>query len=115
MDVTSLFLISFISTFIFVRAFVLFAPNKTITGYIRHKTFLYFHHIYIGIIIMAVVFPLILKYGLNSTLICFFATGLALSLDELIAWILFVEYPKKKEFILTSILFILFCCYVYLL
>ena len=109
-----IFLISLFSTFIFVRVFVLFAPNKTITGYVRHKTLLYFHHIYIGIVIMASVFPLILKNGLTAPLVSCFAVGLSLSLDELVAWLLFTEYPKKKEFILTLSFFILFSVYVYL-
>lgn len=111
----TVFLAPFLLTFIVVRVFVFLSPTKTVTGYIRHKTLLYFHHIYIGIVIMAIVFPLILKYGLTTPLISCFAVGLSLSLDELVAWLLFIEYPKRKEFILTLLTLVLFSIYIYLL
>lgn len=115
MNNSLIFILSLLSTFVVVRIFVLIAPTKTVTGYIRHKTLLYFHHIYIGIIIMAIVFPLILKYGLTTLLVSLFAIGLSLSLDELAAWLLFTEYPKRKEFTLTLIFLAVFLVYLYLL
>ena len=113
--ITTVFIVVFLLTILVVRAFVRFAPEKTVTGLVRHKTLLYIHHIYIGLIILAIIIPIALLHGFSISLIMLSAIGLALCLDELSAWILFVAYPSRRESWFTGALVSMFVVYVLLL
>ncbi len=107
-----LFLSVFIGTIFAVRVFVYIAPSRTITGFLRHRTLLYVHHIFAGIVLLAITIPFFLLHGLTTPILIMAAIGLALCLDELSAWILFVEYPSRKETIYTILLVLVFAVYV---
>lgn len=111
----TLFFVAFLLTILLVRGFVHFAPSKTVTGYVRHKTLLYIHHLYIGIILLGVTVPALLLQIDTPIVIIGSAVGLALCIDELSAWILFVEYPSKRESLYTALITVLFVLYVVLI
>ena len=110
-----LFLAVSLLTFLITRTLIWLIPAKTITGYLRHKTLLYVHHIYIGVVLLALVLPLIIAFGASTPLVILSAIGVALCLDELSAWLLYSHYPARKEFLVTLALFFVFALYLYLL
>ena len=109
----TLFLIIFILAAILARILVLILPRPfTMTGFIRKKTSLYVHHIYIGLIIVVIVLPIAIVRGFSTAILVLLAIGLSLSLDELSAWITKSKYPERKEFIATVILYAIFILYM---
>ncbi len=112
----NLFLTIFIITAVLARFSVFFWPGSfDITGFLRKKTQWHIHHIHIGLLLIFVVLPLAFIKGFANPIMIFLAIGLSLSLDESAAWITKSEYPRKKEFIETVILYFLFVLYVLIL
>ncbi len=64
---------------------------------------------------MAITFPLIVLYGINTSLLIAFTIGLSLALDEMTAWISYSQYPRKKEFLITLLVYAMFSAYVIIL
>ena len=107
------FLVALFLAVIFTRVYVYLFPSKTLTNYLRHKTFLYIHHIYIGILIIAIVSPLLIMSPDNLYLIAILGGGIGLCLDELFAWLDYQNYPSKKEIVGTLIIFLIYSLYIY--
>lgn len=102
-----LFLIALFATFLATRVVVLLMPTHTLTGYLRRRTTLYIHHIYLGVLMLALALPLILAHGPAAPFVLLAGAGVALTLDELPAWLLYAPYPSRREFGLTLLLFLL--------
>lgn len=91
---------------------MLILGEATLTGYMRRVTRLYFHHLHLGVALLAVVLPLMIAVGARPALVVLSAVGAALTLDELPASLLCSHYPERKEFILTLALFAAFSSYL---
>jgi predicted ABC-type exoprotein transport system permease subunit len=112
MSTLALFALVSLATFAATRMLVFLMPNRTVTGYLRHKTLLYVHHIFVGVVVLAVFVPLLVAYGAQPLLVSGAAFGTALCLDELTAWLLFSSYPARKEFSITLLLFAALAAYL---
>ena len=56
---------------------------RTITGWLRRKTGLDWHHIHIGAIMLILIVPLIILNGLNTLNLSLLAIGLSLVADQI--------------------------------
>ncbi len=101
-----------VATMVVVRLIVLIQGNRsTLIHKIRVKSHLYLHHIYIGIFIMAICAPFIFFGEISKGLLVFFTVGLSLSLDEIMATLFYGNYPNKREFGWTVLLYLVVIVY----
>ena len=92
------FIIYFLCTGIIVRILTppLHFRNRTVTGYLRHKTQKEIHHFHFGILIFFIAIGLLLFKGEpNNLIILSGAVGLSLMADEIFIRKDYSEYFKK--------------------
>ena len=79
--------------------------SKTPTGVIRRKTGFNFHHIHLGAIILFILLPIILIYGINDTTLILFAIGTSLFIDEIVPYLFRnIKYFSIKDFFISLFL-----------
>ena len=91
----NIFLISLFATFSIVRLFSHYfhdrknygtkkEDSKTITGWLRRKTKIDWHHIHFGILLLIITTILHVTYSLTNNLLIFYGVSLSLIADQII-------------------------------
>ncbi|MEM3113353.1 MAG: hypothetical protein QXI33_02930 [Candidatus Pacearchaeota archaeon] len=82
--------------------------SKTLTGIIRRKTGIDFHHIHLGAIILFMLFPFIVIYGINTINLIISAIGISLFIDQIVPYTFRkIKYFSIKDFFISLFLHII--------
>ncbi len=79
--------------------------SKTFTGFVRRKSGYNFHHIHLGALILFILVPIILIYGINKITLILFAIGTSLFIDEIVPYLFRkIKYFSLKDFFISLFL-----------
>lgn len=81
--------------------------SRTITGYLRKKTGLDWHHIHIGVILILISFLLFFLNGVSVYAIIILAIGLSLFCDQILPLLNLGDYFSKKMLVYSIVLHII--------
>jgi hypothetical protein len=84
--------------------------SKTITGWLRVKTGFDWHHFHLGIILLIILIPVIIAYGINQLNVILLAISISLIIDQMVPIV-----DKKSNYFHFKNLLISFIFHLFIL